>query len=88
MKIKDRNYRSFAACSLILGVVGMCAGMIIQMVLDWREAGPLPALLPLLVGALPGLFYPLLYKIGIVDGYYNYTDDELGALEEFRKDLQ
>ena len=86
--IKDRTYRAFCAACLILAVMGMCTGMIVQMSLDWREFGPLPALVPLVFFSIPGLIYPILSKIGWVDGFYKYDEDEIGALEEFHKDIR
>ena len=87
MKIKDQTYRKFCCTCLILAVIGMMVGMIVQMALDWREAGPLPLILPLIVFSTPSLIHPLLCRIGIVDGYFNYTQEELSALKEFYKDI-
>ena len=85
--VKDRKYRAFSAICLILAAIGMCIGMIVQITLDWREAGPLPLLVPLLFFSIPALIHPILYKIGVVNGYYKYDEEELRALEEFYKDI-
>ena len=82
--IRDRTFRSWTVCIMLIGVFVLCAGMLLHMAgYDWF----LIAIGLAMIFAL-GILHPLLFRLGIVDGYYKYDADEIKALREFHEDIQ